>query len=113
MSNTNKCAVRSCQSRNNKIFRCPQSRNQSKKWKSILGVSEKEFYVCELHFDAHFISYEKVLSDEAVPTIFINDKLLVNQFCACCSNPISQGHQIGQLHLEIHRMLFSNFDVSY
>ena len=112
MSNKYKCAATNCQSKNNKLFRCPESRNQLKKWKSILGVLENEFYVCELHFDANFISYEKVLNYEAVPTIFINDKILINQYCACCSNPISEGHQIGQLHLEIYRMLFSSYDVS-
>ncbi|XP_070499951.1 zinc finger protein 260-like [Chironomus tepperi] len=111
MSNIHKCAVRSCQSENNKLFRCPESRNQSKKWKSILGVSDKEFYVCELHFDANFISYEKVLDEQAVPTIFINDNLQVNRFCASCSIPISEGHQIGLLHLEIYRILFRNFDM--
>lgn len=113
MSYKHKCAVWNCQSENSKLFQCPKSRSQSKKWKNILGVSEKEFYVCELHFDASFINYEKVLNDEAIPTIFMNDKLQVNQYCACCSSPISEGHQIGQLHLQIHSMLFSSLEVSF
>ncbi|XP_070499883.1 zinc finger protein 431-like isoform X2 [Chironomus tepperi] len=108
MSNFKKCAVKSCQSRNQKLFQCPKAINQLKKWKSMLEVTQKEFYVCELHFDANFITYEKVLSDEAVPTIFINEKVIANQFCSCCSSPISEGYQMNSFHREICSILFNN-----
>lgn len=113
MSNFNKCAIKSCQSRNQKLFQCPQTLSQLKKWKSITGTSENVFFVCELHFDVAFVSYEKVLSDEAVPTIFINESMHANQFCSCCSCPISEGYQMNSFHREICSILFNNPAVSF
>lgn len=112
MSNSIKCAVKSCQSRNQKLFQCPKTTNQLKKWKSMLETSQNEFFVCELHFDANFISYEKVLNNEAIPTIFINERLVGNQFCACCSCPISEGYPMSPYHREICSILFNNPTVS-
>jgi len=112
MSSSKICAVKSCPNDNHKLFRCPENRSQLRKWKNVLEISEREFYVCELHFDAHFINYEKVLSDEAVPTLFINENLK-NISCASCLSPISEGHQVSSSHRGIFRMLFNNYEVSF
>ena len=78
----------------------------------MLEVTHNEFYVCELHFDANFVTFEKVLSDEAVPTIFINEKVMANQFCSCCSSPLNEGYQMNSFHREICSILFNNPAVS-
>lgn len=78
----------------------------------MLETTQNDFFVCELHFDANFISYEKVLSDQAIPTMFINEGLIGNQFCSCCSCPISEGYPMSPYQREICSILFNSPTVS-
>lgn len=106
-----KCAVKGCQSEDTELFKSPKSRIQLQKWKEVLGIKKDEFYVCELHFDNRFINLQKVLYEEAVPSIQLES---IQENCECCGEFLSdQIHQVEMVHQQIFKVLFPFADVGF
>ena len=103
----NKCCVKSCKVNPalHDLYLVPEEPNVLKRWQEALLTTETDFYVCDHHFEKKY--FEKNLTDDAVPALFLSDEIikLENDCCGLClkvtDDKFKISSDLGELFKEI------------